>query len=90
MASELVTNAVVHTHTRMTLKLRRRPRYLYLAVFDGSHTEPIPQRGHKLDAAGGRGLQMVELASTQWGYQRHHDGKVVWAAFDTSSTSLTS
>jgi anti-sigma regulatory factor (Ser/Thr protein kinase) len=87
VASELVTNAVVHAHTRITLQLLRRPRYLYLAVFDGSHTEPIPQRGHSADAPGGRGLQMVELVSTRWGYQRHHDGKVVWASFATSSTS---
>jgi len=87
VASELVTNAVEHAHTVITLQLRRRPRYLYLAVFDGSATEPAPRREHTADAAGGRGLRMVELVSTQWGYQRHDDGKVVWASFATSSSS---
>ena len=86
VASELVTNAVVHTHTVMTLQVRRRPRYLYLAVFDGADAEPVPHRGDNADTPGGRGLQMVELLSSRWGYRRHHDGKVVWASFATSPT----
>ncbi len=73
---------MVHAGTAMTLQARLRPRYLYLAVFDGSHAEPAP-RHHHLDTPGGRGLHMVQLFSARWGYQRRHDGKVVWASLAT-------
>jgi anti-sigma regulatory factor (Ser/Thr protein kinase) len=83
VVSELVTNAVVHAGTAMTLQARLRARYLYLAVSDGSHAEPVP-RPHHPGTPGGRGLHMVELLSARWGYQRQHDGKVVWASFATA------
>jgi len=87
VASELISNAVEHAHTIMTLQVRLRPRYLHLAVFDGAEAEPVPRCGPDTEAAGGRGLQMVELVSTRWGYLRRTDGKVVWASFPTSSNS---
>ncbi len=85
VASELVTNAVVHARTVMTLQVRLRPRHLYVAVFDGADAEPVPHRGDSAAAPGGRGLQLVELASDRWGFLRRTGGKVVWASFATSS-----
>lgn len=87
VASELITNAVEHAHTAMTLQVRLRPRYLYLAVFDGADTEPVLRRDRDPGAPGGRGLRLVEHAATRWGYLRRDDGKVVWAAFATSSNA---
>ncbi len=81
VASELVTNAIEHANTVMTLQVRLRPRHLYLAVHDGAYTEPIPRHGPDAEPSGGRGLHLVEHASTQWGYLRQTDGKVVWASF---------
>ena len=84
VASELVTNAMRHAGTAMTLQTRLRPRYLYLAVFDGSHAEPVPRRDHDPHAAGGRGLPLVEQLAARWGYRQRPDGKVVWASFATA------
>jgi anti-sigma regulatory factor (Ser/Thr protein kinase) len=86
-ASELVSNVVVHARTVMTVQVRLRPRYLYLAVFDGTDAEPVPRHGHDADASGGRGLRLVERVSTRWGHLRRTDGKVVWASFATSSNA---
>jgi anti-sigma regulatory factor (Ser/Thr protein kinase)/anti-anti-sigma regulatory factor len=84
-ASELVSNAVVHARTVMTLQVKLRPQYLYIAVFDSATAQPVPSRGHPgTDTPGGRGLHLVELVSARWGCQRRHDGKVVWAAFAVS------
>ena len=85
VASELVSNAVAHARTVMTLQVRLRPRHLYLAVFDGADAEPVPRRAEDPEMPGGRGLQLVERVSARWGYLRRTDGKVVWASFATSS-----
>ena len=84
VVSELVTNAVEHARTAAALQLRLRPRYLYLAVFDGVRTEPVPRHNRDPEAVGGRGLHMVDVVATRWGHLPRPDGKVVWAAFATS------
>ncbi len=81
VASELVTNAVTHAHTTMTVQLALRPLDLFLAVIDGSPAEPVPRSDRRADAAGGRGLHLVGAAADRWGHRRHHDGKIVWARF---------
>jgi hypothetical protein len=83
VVSELVTNAVEHAHTIATLQVRLRPRHLYIAVFDGSDAEPVPHQDWGPESAGGRGLHLVEIVSTRWGFLRRTDGKVVWASFAT-------
>ena len=79
VASELVTNAVVHARTDLRLRMELRGDLLHLAVRDGSPrllrlvTIPDPQ------AEGGRGLLVVEQLARAWGVNRHPDGgKVVW------------
>jgi hypothetical protein len=72
VASELVINAVDHARTMMTLHLKRNARHLYVAVEDGSPTEPGDARGH--------GLLLVESLAVFWGSTTHPGGKVVWAA----------
>ena len=80
VASELVSNVVMHAHTVMTLEVRLRPDYLFVAVFDEGYTVP-EQRTNPPDAPGGRGLQLVDILSARWGYRRQRGGKVVWASF---------
>jgi anti-anti-sigma factor len=78
LASELVTNAVVHARTDLRLRLELRGDWLHLAVRDGS---PRLLRVVAADphAPGGRGLWLVEQLATAWGINRHPDGtKVVW------------
>jgi anti-sigma regulatory factor (Ser/Thr protein kinase) len=86
VVSELVTNAI-----RATLALPRpAPVVLYLAadhdrltllVWDASPGEPA-RRPHDTDAETGRGLELVQALSHQWGTcATGHGGKVVWARF---------
>jgi len=81
VASELVSNAVMHAHTTMTLQLVLRPRHLFLAVIDGSPAEPVPRGERHSGAIGGRGLHLVGMSADGWDHQEHRDGKVVWARF---------
>jgi anti-sigma regulatory factor (Ser/Thr protein kinase) len=78
LASELVTNAVVHARTDLRLRLELRGDWLHLAVRDGSPRllRVVASDPH---APGGRGLWLVEQLATAWGINRHPDGgKVVW------------
>ncbi|MGW4947282.1 ATP-binding protein [Actinoplanes sp. NPDC004185] len=83
VASELVTNAVVHAHTPVTFQIKMQPHYLYIAVFDGAAAEPEARSDHHADIPGGRGLHLVASAATTWGHQRQNGGKVVWACLAT-------
>jgi anti-anti-sigma regulatory factor/anti-sigma regulatory factor (Ser/Thr protein kinase) len=79
VASELVTNAVVHARTELRLRVELRDELLHLAVREGNPrmlrlvTIPDPE------AERGRGLWLVEQLAQAWGVNRHPDGgKVVW------------
>jgi two-component sensor histidine kinase len=79
VASELVTNAIVHARTDVSLRLSRTdPRLLRIAVCDDSPTLPVA-RSVALDAESGRGLRIIEAIASQWGAQPAGRGKVVWA-----------
>jgi anti-sigma regulatory factor (Ser/Thr protein kinase) len=82
LANELVTNAVVHAHTEIWLRLELRGDRLHIAVRDGS---PRLLRLVTPDwqAEGGRGLWLVEQLARAWGVNRHPDGgKVVWCVLN--------
>jgi anti-anti-sigma regulatory factor/anti-sigma regulatory factor (Ser/Thr protein kinase) len=79
LASELVSNAVLHARTELRLRVELRGELLHLAVHDGSprllRLVNIPDP----EAEGGRGLWLVEQLARAWGVNRHPDGgKVVW------------
>jgi hypothetical protein len=82
--SELVTNAVEHARTELTVVVTRRGSGLQMAVSDRFEQHPRiiqqrrPRRGEPLDERG-RGLQMVEATATAWGSLPTPVGKVVWA-----------
>jgi hypothetical protein len=82
--SELVTNAVEHARTELTVVVTRRGSGLQVAVADGLDQHPRvikrrhPRRGQPLDERG-RGLQMVVATATAWGSLPTPRGKVVWA-----------
>jgi hypothetical protein len=82
--SELVTNAVEHAGTELTVVVTRRGSGLQLAVADGAAEHPRltklrrPRRGYPLDERG-RGLQTVDATATAWGSLPTPTGKVVWA-----------
>jgi anti-sigma regulatory factor (Ser/Thr protein kinase) len=78
VASELVTNAVVHAHTAIDLTLRLVSPMLHIAVRDGGPGRP---RIADIDesAESGRGLMLVDALASSWGTFFPDSGKVVWA-----------
>jgi hypothetical protein len=82
--SELVTNAVTHSHARGHLvqtRFIRTDRGVRLEVHDASRALPVKQRATD-DAEEGRGLALVEALTGPecWGYgSRPGIGKMVWA-----------
>ncbi|GAB2575658.1 hypothetical protein Aab01nite_14100 [Paractinoplanes abujensis] len=80
IANELVSNVVDHAHTMMTLRLTLHPRYLHVAVRDGSPDEVGPPVGPPPEFGRGRGLIMVDATAHTWGCVPTADGKVVWAS----------
>jgi anti-sigma regulatory factor (Ser/Thr protein kinase) len=78
LASELVTNAVVHAGTPAVLTVRLRAPYLLVEVADGSDRAPVPVA--EPGAENGRGLQLVEQVAASWGHEALREGKVVWFA----------
>jgi anti-anti-sigma factor len=84
IAGELVTNAVLHARTMLSLRLTLSRRYLMVAVRDGSAVVPRLPGAASDDPAAPRGLLLVDTMSTRWGSQPTHDGKVVWATLSRS------
>jgi anti-anti-sigma regulatory factor len=79
VASELVTNAVVHANTTIDLTLRYVAPLLHIAVRD--RADGVPRLAGIIDesAESGRGLVLVDALAARWGSLIPHDGKVVWA-----------
>ncbi|MEV6932802.1 ATP-binding protein [Dactylosporangium sp. NPDC051485] len=88
IVSELVTNAVEHAGTPLTVTVSRRGELLHLAVEDGEATPPRvidgPGRpGAPLELRG-NGLRIVAREAVAWGTAPTADGKVVWATLRAS------
>ena len=78
VGSELVTNAVLHARTPLTLTLELRDGRARVSVKDRSQAPPTLRR-YQPDALTGRGLGVVAALSRRWGITAAPDGKVVWA-----------
>ena len=78
IGSELVTNAVLHARTELTLTLELREDRVRISVEDRSQAPPT-LRHYRPDALTGRGLGVVAALSDRWGVSTAPDGKVVWA-----------
>jgi anti-sigma regulatory factor (Ser/Thr protein kinase) len=87
VVSELMTNAVtasrgIRATAPVALYLALDGRRLSLLVWDACPALPA-QRRRDDDAAGGRGLQIVQALSDRWGTCAIPGrGKVVWARFE--------
>jgi anti-sigma regulatory factor (Ser/Thr protein kinase) len=78
LASELVTNALVHTGRGAVFDAVLMPdSRLRVEVQDGA--AKLPGRRAQTDyATSGRGLLLVESLADDWGVQLRGDGKVTW------------
>ena len=83
-ASELVTNAALHTRGPLRLRLALRGERLHLAVAD--HSRRLLRLAADPDnpeAEGGRGLAVVERLAVAWGVRHPPEGgKVVWCELE--------
>lgn len=77
VVSELVTNAILHARTPFTVKVRRLAGTIRVDVTDKSEEMPV-RRPHNINEVTGRGLQIVEKLSDNWGVSKNSRGKTVW------------
>jgi anti-sigma regulatory factor (Ser/Thr protein kinase) len=82
--SEIVTNAVVHARTMITIAIECDHNAVAVAVTDNSSEAPQRKHHDDLDESG-RGLLLIEELATSWGYDTSSDGegKVIWFRIGT-------
>ena len=78
IASELVTNAVRHAQTEITIELTAEDGSIHLEVFDRGEGRPT-FLDQDPGVPGGLGLPIVEALASSWGMRTRDDGKGVWA-----------
>ncbi|HJS93851.1 MAG TPA: ATP-binding protein [Solirubrobacteraceae bacterium] len=82
MVSELATNCIRHTDSGFDLTIVRDSGRIRVEATDRGGGKPRKRSPKPTDATG-RGLQIVDMLSTDWGY--HHSpggGKTVWFTLD--------
>ena len=78
VVTELTTNAVRHARTLFTVSMIWDGRRLRIEVSDAHPVPPVPRDDPAPEAAGGRGLLIVEQIADHWGYDPHERGKTIW------------
>lgn len=83
LASELVTNAVMHSNSRrprgtVALLVIEMPGGLRVEVTDGGSDLSTPVVKSDVYEAQGHGLYLVQTLADQWGYVRDEAGTTVW------------
>ena len=78
LASELVTNAILHAHTPVELGAVVDGGLVLVCVADRLPTEPLTPLDHSGHRPGGRGLALVADLSERWGTATWTGGKTVW------------
>ncbi|MHB8510630.1 MAG: ATP-binding protein [Actinomycetota bacterium] len=80
VATELATNAIVHSESGFFFSLDQQPLGVQIQVEDSSAA--LPQlRPSSPTSTRGRGLHLVDAIATNWGVERTKQGKIVWARF---------
>ena len=77
LASELVTNAVLHAATPLCITLHILPGRIRVDVADRNPSFPSVKE-YGTDAATGRGLTLFNTLASDWGVQAVDGGKIVW------------
>lgn len=77
LASELVTNAVVHAQSPTVVKVVESGASVRIEVDDRGSGVPVVAPADPT-SEGGRGLALVRDLSTAWGVIHQETGKTVW------------
>ncbi len=87
LVTEIVTNAVLHALTPMTVHVTVAADIVRIEVRDGSVVAPR-MRAFSATAATGRGLRLLESLAVRWGVRPEPPkGKVVWFEVGAASES---
>ncbi|MFL6138499.1 MAG: SpoIIE family protein phosphatase [Frankiaceae bacterium] len=81
VATELVTNALLHGAPPVALSVELTGSSLRIEVSDGSSSTPLRGTGGE-SAMTGRGMVLVESLAARWGVERTDAGKLVWAELE--------
>jgi anti-sigma regulatory factor (Ser/Thr protein kinase) len=82
LISELVTNAVVHARSTVTIDLAvTDDGPVHVNVHDESTVRPTARR-HQSDRPGGRGMHLLESMAARWGVEESRTGKSIWFEVD--------
>ncbi|WP_320778516.1 ATP-binding protein [Streptomyces sp. CRN 30] len=84
LASELVTNALLHTDHDAVLTATVGPRALRVEVRDFVARWPRTRVVTTGESTHGRGLMLVQTLADAWGVRRHAVGKSVWFELETA------
>jgi serine/threonine-protein kinase RsbW len=80
IASELVTNAIQHTHCRSVRVAISRPHVHLVRIEVQDRSPEAPTRCHPTDDdTCGRGIVLVTALSHRWGADLTRTGKTIWA-----------
>jgi anti-sigma regulatory factor (Ser/Thr protein kinase) len=83
LASEIVTNAVLHSNSRraggtVTITAVETGGGVRIEVADEGSERSIPEVKAHGCGSGGHGLLLVQTLADQWGYLRDESGTMVW------------
>ncbi|MGW0083086.1 ATP-binding SpoIIE family protein phosphatase [Streptomyces sp. NPDC003393] len=84
LASEAVTNALIHADSAVDVRMREYDDRVRLEVLDSDAHPPLPSamcvsdEAEQSRAEHGRGLVIVDGLATAWGSSPHGRGKTVW------------
>lgn len=78
LTSEVVTNALVHARTDITVVVADSDGRLRVEVIDGLAVALPPPTDPDPEAANGRGLWLVDAIANNWGVESVEAGKLVW------------
>jgi anti-sigma regulatory factor (Ser/Thr protein kinase) len=82
LASELVTNGVLHARSTMTLGVITGDASVLIAVRDNNGSAPS-ERLPSLSAESGRGISLVATIARQWGVAPEAGGKIIWCLIES-------
>ena len=78
MASELVTNALLHGAPPIGLEMRCAGAHTIVRVTDCGEPPILLPAPPAADALSGRGLRLLEALAIDWGVDTHASGKTFW------------
>ena len=88
LASELVTNGVLHARSDLTLGVVARERCVLIGVSDRTRVEPA-ERQPSLSAESGRGIALVATLARHWGVAPSGNGKIIWCLINAKTPATS-